>query len=99
MLLRMLSANTRAVRLPCSCRCRCAHLCSGVVLVSHDARLILETECELWVCGKQNVLPFDGDFDDYRQAVLEEQERLHALGISALQARKAAAVAAGPAPK
>jgi energy-coupling factor transporter ATP-binding protein EcfA2 len=24
----------------------------GVVLASHDARLIEETECELWVCGR-----------------------------------------------
>lgn len=43
----------------------------GVVVVSHDARLILETDCKMWVCDKQNVLPFDGDFHDYRDHLLE----------------------------
>lgn len=44
----------------------------GVVIVSHDARLIVEAGCEMWVCGNETVTPFDGDFEDYRDMLLEE---------------------------
>jgi len=43
----------------------------GVVIVSHDARLILETDCRLWVVENQTVEEVDGDFDDYRREILE----------------------------
>lgn len=43
---------------------------SGVILVSHDARLILETSCQLWVVENQDISEVDGDFDDYRQEIL-----------------------------
>ena len=45
---------------------------SGVLLVSHDARLILETSCQLWVVESQTITEVDGDFDDYRQEILEK---------------------------
>ncbi|CAH3110028.1 unnamed protein product [Porites lobata] len=44
----------------------------GVILVSHDARLILETSCQLWVVEDQDISEVDGDFDDYRQEILEK---------------------------
>ncbi|KAK3740045.1 hypothetical protein QZH41_016326, partial [Actinostola sp. cb2023] len=44
----------------------------GVILVSHDARLILETECQLWVVEDKNITEVDGTFDDYRQEILEK---------------------------
>lgn len=44
----------------------------GVILVSHDARLILETSCQLWVVENQEITEVDGDFDDYRQEILEK---------------------------
>lgn len=44
----------------------------GVLLVSHDARLILETSCQLWVVEDQSITEVDGDFDDYRQEILEK---------------------------
>ncbi|KAJ7378040.1 ATP-binding cassette sub- F member 1 [Desmophyllum pertusum] len=44
----------------------------GVILVSHDARLILETSCQLWVVESQEITEVDGDFDDYRQEILEK---------------------------
>ncbi|XP_022786413.1 ATP-binding cassette sub-family F member 1-like [Stylophora pistillata] len=44
----------------------------GVILVSHDARLILETACQLWVVENQEITEVDGDFDDYRQEILEK---------------------------
>lgn len=42
----------------------------GVILVSHDERLIRETDCELWALEKKNVRKFNGDFDDYREKLL-----------------------------
>lgn len=45
----------------------------GLVLVSHDARLICKTNCELWVVsGDFDVEVFDGEFSDYRQRILKE---------------------------
>ena len=44
---------------------------AGVVLVSHDARLILETDCQLYVVENQTVSAVDGDFNDYREEILE----------------------------
>ncbi len=43
----------------------------GVILVSHDARLIEETSCQLWVIEDQDISEIDGDFDDYKQEVLQ----------------------------
>ena len=44
----------------------------GVVLVSHDARLIRSCGCTLWVCDKQSVSPFAGDIDDYRESLIKD---------------------------
>ena len=63
----------------CLCR-RCDHhkpsteLCvcvAGVIIVSHDERLIRETDCQLWVVEDQTINEVDGDFDDYRRELLE----------------------------
>jgi ATPase subunit of ABC transporter with duplicated ATPase domains len=54
----------------------------GVVLVSHDARLIRSCGCTLWVCDKQQVLPFDGDIDDYRTSLIKD---IHAESDKLLQ--------------
>ncbi|XP_057317696.1 ATP-binding cassette sub-family F member 1-like [Hydractinia symbiolongicarpus] len=43
----------------------------GVVIVSHDARLILETNCQLWVVEDKSIEEIDGDFEDYRKELLE----------------------------
>lgn len=43
----------------------------GVVIVSHDERLIRETECTLYVIEDQTINEIDGDFDDYRKELLE----------------------------
>ena len=43
----------------------------GVILVSHDARLIQETDCQLWVIENRSVSEIDGEFDDYRREVLQ----------------------------
>merc|ERR1719347_1084453 len=45
---------------------------SGVIIVSHDERLIRDTECQLWVIEEQGIEEIDGGFDDYRKEVLDE---------------------------
>ena len=54
----------------------------GVVIVSHDARLITETDCNLWVVEDQSVNQIDGDFDDYKEEILQ------ALGEEVVQKNK-----------
>ena len=44
----------------------------GVIIVSHDERLIRDTECQLWVIEEQGISEIDGGFDDYRKEVLDE---------------------------
>lgn len=44
----------------------------GVIFVTHDARLILETRCRLWVVENRSIEEIEGDFDDYRREILEE---------------------------
>nr|CAD7201239.1 unnamed protein product [Timema douglasi] len=48
----------------------------GVILVSHDERLIRMVCKELWVCGGGSVHSIEGGFDEYRRIV--EQELLEA---------------------
>jgi len=43
----------------------------GVVIVSHDERLIRETNCQLWVVEERGICEIDGDFDDYRKELLD----------------------------
>ncbi|XP_062564962.1 ATP-binding cassette sub-family F member 1 [Armigeres subalbatus] len=43
----------------------------GVIIVSHDERLIRETECSLYVIEEQTINEVDGGFDDYRKEVLD----------------------------
>lgn len=46
----------------------------GVVLVSHDARLIETTSCQLWVVEDQNVTPWHSGFSAYREHLLQKLE-------------------------
>lgn len=39
--------------------------------MSHDERLIRETECSLWIIEDQTINELDGDFDDYRKELLD----------------------------
>ena len=50
------------------------HFNGGVVLVSHDARLIETTDCQLWVVENQNVTPWVSGFKDYRETLLRKLE-------------------------
>uniref|UniRef100_A0A6M2DKN6 ATP-binding cassette sub-family F member 3 n=1 Tax=Xenopsylla cheopis TaxID=163159 RepID=A0A6M2DKN6_XENCH len=46
----------------------------GVILVSHDERLIRMVCKELWVCGNGSVKSIEGGFDEYRKIVEQELE-------------------------
>ncbi|KAK6753472.1 hypothetical protein RB195_012828 [Necator americanus] len=43
----------------------------GVVMVTHDERLVRATECTLWIVEDQGIAEIDGDFDTYKKEVLE----------------------------
>ncbi|GFU36164.1 ATP-binding cassette sub-family F member 1 [Nephila pilipes] len=61
----------------------------GVVIVTHDERLIRETNCQLWIIENQNIDEIDGDFDDYRKELLESLgETVNNPSIAATQAMK-----------
>uniref|UniRef100_A0A914HUA7 ABC transporter domain-containing protein n=1 Tax=Globodera rostochiensis TaxID=31243 RepID=A0A914HUA7_GLORO len=47
----------------------------GVLMVTHDERLIRATDCRLWIVEDQKIYQIDGDFDDYRKEVLEQVEK------------------------
>ncbi|XP_058807747.1 ATP-binding cassette sub-family F member 3 [Phymastichus coffea] len=47
---------------------------AGVILVSHDERLIRMVCQELWVCGEGSVKCIEGGFDEYRQIIEKELE-------------------------
>uniref|UniRef100_A0A183J4W0 ABC transporter domain-containing protein n=1 Tax=Soboliphyme baturini TaxID=241478 RepID=A0A183J4W0_9BILA len=46
----------------------------GVIMVTHDERLIRETGCQLWIIEHRSINEIDGDFDDYRRELLESLE-------------------------
>lgn len=50
----------------------------GVILVSHDERLIRMVCKELWICGEGTVRSIDGGFDEYRKIVEKELEAANA---------------------
>jgi ATPase subunit of ABC transporter with duplicated ATPase domains len=43
----------------------------GIVLISHDERLITTVCNELWVVADGTVEVFDGEFDDYKQSIID----------------------------
>eukprot|EP01064_Diplonema_japonicum_P001492 TRINITY_DN1095_c1_g1_i1.p1 TRINITY_DN1095_c1_g1~~TRINITY_DN1095_c1_g1_i1.p1 ORF type:complete len:1178 (+),score=540.13 TRINITY_DN1095_c1_g1_i1:108-3641(+) len=51
----------------------------GVLVITHDARLIRTLDATLWVVQDHNVVKFDGDLDDYKDHLVKlldlEQER------------------------
>lgn len=46
----------------------------GIVVISHDARLIRQIGCVLWECSEQGVWEVEGDFDDFKAEVLRRVE-------------------------
>ena len=60
--------GSRPQGLGCPLRLSCL---AAVIIVSHDARLITETQCQLWVVEDRSINQIDGTFDDYKREVLE----------------------------
>lgn len=59
----------------------------GVIIVSHDERLIRDTNCQLWVIEHKGIEEIDGDFEDYRKELLESLgETVNSPSIAARQA-------------
>merc|ERR1712203_348647 len=50
----------------------------GLVLVSHDARLITQVECEIWVVEDGTCYRFEKGFEGYRDYVLKNLEERQA---------------------
>ena len=46
----------------------------GIVIVTHDQRLIEECDCTLWVVEKQGVTPWVEGFEDYKESILAQLE-------------------------
>jgi len=44
----------------------------GLVLVSHDFRLIGQVAKEIWVCDKKAITPWKGDIQSYKQALKKD---------------------------
>ena len=70
----------------------------GIVVVTHDQRLIEECNCELWVVEKQGVTKWVAGFDDYKQDILRQLEE-EATREAAVRQKKIEAAAAAKAEK
>ncbi|KAI2489940.1 ABC transporter [Fragilaria crotonensis] len=46
----------------------------GIIVVTHDQRLIENCQCNLWVVEKQKVTPWEKGFSDYKETLLTEME-------------------------
>eukprot|EP00053_Salpingoeca_punica_P001509 m.33794 g.33794 ORF g.33794 m.33794 type:complete len:589 (-) comp11054_c0_seq1:579-2345(-) len=46
----------------------------GLLLVSHDFRLISQVAKEIWICENQSVTPWDGDIVSYKQTLVDRVE-------------------------
>ena len=56
--------------------------------MTHDERLIRDTDCNLWVVEEQTINQIVGGFDDYRRELLEAlgEEVVHAAAASSIAA-------------
>ena len=41
-----------------------------IVIISHDSKLIEETNCQLYICDNKTCKKFDGDLDDYKDFII-----------------------------
>ncbi|XP_046850189.1 ATP-binding cassette sub-family F member 3-like isoform X2 [Xenia sp. Carnegie-2017] len=48
----------------------------GVILVSHDERLVRNVCSEIWLCGRRTVRSIEGGFSEYRRILEDEYKRL-----------------------
>lgn len=60
------------------------HYDGGVIIVTHDERLIRECECTLYNLENGQMMEMEGDFDDYRRELLESLgEEINSPSIAA----------------
>lgn len=70
------------------------HFNGGIVVVTHDQRLIEECDCDLWVVEKQGVTKWEAGFDDYKADILRQLEEEAEKEASIRQQKIEAAAAA-----
>jgi len=46
----------------------------AIVIISHDSKLIEETNCQLYICKKKSCIKFNGDFDDYKEYIISKTD-------------------------
>ena len=44
----------------------------GVIVVTHDQRLIKFCQCSLWIVEKEKVTPWTAEFEDYKDTLLTQ---------------------------
>ena len=66
----------------------------GIVVVTHDQRLIESCQCTLWVVEKRGVTKWEAGFDDYKATLLKEMEEQVEREAKERQAKIDAAAAA-----
>jgi len=42
----------------------------SVFIITHDSELVTKTDCQLWVIDNKTVKNFDGDYEDYKDTVI-----------------------------
>lgn len=50
----------------------------GMILVSHDFRLISQVTEEIWVCEKETITKWEGDIFSYKERLIKETQRENA---------------------
>lgn len=55
----------------------------GMILVSHDFRLISQVTEEIWICEKEKVTKWEGDIFTYKQQLIKENNKMKALNAKA----------------
>lgn len=44
----------------------------GMVIITHDIKLIEETECQLYICDNKKIIKYNGDINDYKEEILKK---------------------------
>ena len=46
----------------------------GIIVITHDARLIIEANLDIWLCcsNEKNIIKYNGNFNDYKNEILME---------------------------
>jgi ATP-binding cassette subfamily F protein 2 len=47
----------------------------GMMLVSHDFRLISQVAEEIWICNKQKITKWAGDIFSFKQSLIKKLEK------------------------